>query len=277
MDRKESFPIAKEAEEKLDRARTLVEEGKHEEALACYLFAFDNRNQVSGWGGVGLSLIPNEIADLGKVYPAARQALIERRDSVEEKVLSGDTAHVVLSTWTSLNKYLGESARELKILKTLEEAGQAAAETRQQIIHSNYGRYLHEKRYDEIGEFLNHFGWLLWAAICAYEADRDFPRIVSTTDSDLDEMLVSQRLRCRKRAIHLYEVALGSRHDGQADLIRNRVLVICPEEKTHVGLVLAAIRTGRKDAAQTGLTKSISMLKPRVKARLQRLIERNCK
>jgi hypothetical protein len=229
---------------------------------------------VSGWGGVGLSFIPSEIAELGKVYPPARQALIERRDSVEGKVLTGDNSNLVLSTWTTLNKYLGESARELKVLKALEGTGQLAEDTRQQIIQSNFGRYLHEKRYDEIGEFLNHFGWLLWAAICAYEADRDFPRSTSNSGSDFDVMIESQRLRCRKRAIHLYEVALGSRHDAQADLIRNRILVVCPEDKTHVGLVLAAIRAGRKDAAQADLTKSISLLKPRVKARLQRMIER---
>src|SRR5690242_12595979 len=78
-----------------DRGRELAREGKQAEALAEYLWCFDEGMvKVQSYTGVRLSFLLSEIDRMGKTYTPAWEALMERCDAAEKRLLAdpGDRA-----------------------------------------------------------------------------------------------------------------------------------------------------------------------------------------
>jgi hypothetical protein len=68
---------------RMNRGRELRKQGKYAEALREYLWCFDEGSRDPAFAGVRISFLVSEIADLSKQFPAAREALLSRRDAAE--------------------------------------------------------------------------------------------------------------------------------------------------------------------------------------------------
>ncbi|MBX3073819.1 hypothetical protein KF913_07830 [Candidatus Obscuribacterales bacterium] len=229
----ERILLAEEAVMQYDTAGVLVRQGKFEEALACYLFAFDHSTLVSGWGGVRLSFLPAEIARLGKQYKPAIEALQQRRDEREKLILEGETDFSLLAEWTCLNRYLEDSKREVTIMAKLQEEGKLSEDLKRAIIRNNFAHYFNESKSEEILDEIRRKGRFLMFTIVDFEMSLLFP-----TNSTLEKQSVI------KQGEEVYELLIASLQEQRADELEIRLLKLIPEKEMFLGLMLASLRTG---------------------------------
>jgi hypothetical protein len=240
--------LAKETQKKFDQARALAAKRDYAAALECYLFAFDNSLAVEGWGGVRLSYIPAEIAELGENYPPALTALKLRRDAREELIRRGERDFNVLSEWNSLNSYLGDFERELALLKELEDKGVLDDSLKDKIITSNFERLLSERRYDVLSEYLDNLGYKFLHTIFHRETELLFPKRRPRFNESMSDFWKD---RIREEGAKVFELALGAKKPLQADEIAKRILLHCCDAETYNRLIAAALRAGQKGKART--------------------------
>lgn len=239
--------LSREAEAKFTRARQLSVTDDHIGALECYLFAFDNSLAVPGWGGVRLSYIPAEIAQLGKKYPPALTALRLRRDARETLIRNGECDFNVLSEWISLNRYLEEQERELELLKELESSGILVEKVKERIITSNFERLLAARRYDVLSEYLDDLGSKFLHTIFHKERELLFPKKFAVSGESISDFWNAQ---IRDKGAKIFELALGAKKLLQADEIEKRILMHSCDAETFNKLIAAAWRAGKKKKAR---------------------------
>lgn len=111
----EDSPVtAASVEARYDKARKLARTGSPAEALAEFLWCYDEGMvRVTSYTGVRQSFLLSEIAQLAKTYPPALQALKDRRDGFERRLLNGEDDFDAAMSFSSLNRVLGESERTL--------------------------------------------------------------------------------------------------------------------------------------------------------------------
>lgn len=104
---------------RMEYARRLAGLGKYEEALAEFLWCYDEGTKHSmAFAGVRGSFLLSYIERLGRKYPPALDALRLRRDTLRSRVVDnkGSISDVtVLMDLTSLNEHLGEEKENLRI------------------------------------------------------------------------------------------------------------------------------------------------------------------
>jgi thiol-disulfide isomerase/thioredoxin len=103
-----------------DLGRELVHTGKYAEALAEFLWCFDEGmvKEIS-FSGFRVSFLLNELGRLSSNYPPARAALIERRDAAQERLLAAASDFRAAQDFACLNQTLQDDARTLEIFDRL--------------------------------------------------------------------------------------------------------------------------------------------------------------
>jgi RNA polymerase sigma factor (sigma-70 family) len=102
------------------RAQQLARTGDPAEALRELLWCFDTgMPRVTGFGGVRMSFLLSDIAKLGERYAPALEALRERRDKAEKRLLTNTSDFDATQTFSSINRTLKENARTLAVLDQL--------------------------------------------------------------------------------------------------------------------------------------------------------------
>lgn len=238
--------LAQQARSSLADARLSAKNGDYARALECYLFAFDNSLAVNGWGGVRLSYIPSEIAELGMKYPPATEALRLRRDEREKLIRAGETNYEVIAEWASINRYLNEQDRELGLLKELQETGSLSDSLKQKIVNENFDRLMERRDYSLLGEYFNRFGKRFMYRIFHYERARIFPEQNERSGTEREH----RRSDIAKAGADVFELALGTNRLEQADGIVDRVLLHCNTAEAFKLLIAAAERAGKKRKAK---------------------------
>jgi RNA polymerase sigma factor (sigma-70 family) len=116
-----AVPITRDSvEARYTRAKELDKAGRLEEALAEYLWCYDTgMPQVSMYGGVRNSFLLSAIAELGDRFPAARQALQQRREAARQRFLASTDDFNAAQDYTSLNRVLKVEAESLALFDTL--------------------------------------------------------------------------------------------------------------------------------------------------------------
>jgi len=238
--------IAAEAERCYKCAPDLVRSKKYEEALRCYLYAFDNGHLVSGWGGVRLSYIPSAIAKLGKVYPPAKSALLERRNFREKQIREQDYSFAVIHEWSSLNGYLDDRARELEFIGELQRQGRLTKELEELVIRSNFNYLLTSQQYHVLGKYFDRFGYDFFFQSLHYDMASLFPReskVESQSETEYWKSII------KRDGTRVFELALGLRKVKKADEILKRVLKYACDEESFKMLIAAANRAGNSKKA----------------------------
>lgn len=101
---------------KLDYAGELVRHQRYAEALTEYLECFDlGRDLDRHFWGTRAGTLPDEIVRLGRVYPPARQALLDRRAERERLLIDGRGDYVELAELDAINQALDEPWKTLEV------------------------------------------------------------------------------------------------------------------------------------------------------------------
>ncbi|MFQ5491926.1 MAG: hypothetical protein ACE5GE_14505, partial [Phycisphaerae bacterium] len=107
----------------MEQARELAKDGQDEEALAKLLWCYDEGAKESpSFRGARISFLSAQIAELGKKYPPALEALQERRDAAELRADKTKGTHRYLfdlMELAALNHYVGEDAANLELYDEL--------------------------------------------------------------------------------------------------------------------------------------------------------------
>jgi len=128
-------------------AQTLAKNGKSEEALKEFLWCYDTgMRQVSSFAGVRGSYLLDALVKLGKNYPPALAAVLERRDVAEQRLRASATDSDAVSDYASFNHALKEDAKNLILFTSL-----PADDERRQTLGFFIGEQLVEaQRYTEL-------------------------------------------------------------------------------------------------------------------------------
>ena len=90
--------------------------GKDEAALKEYLWCFDEGEQhTDGFHGVRLSFLLSDIEELGRRYPPAMTALLERRERAEERIVDGSAEYDDIAVFSSINRALDEEESTIAV------------------------------------------------------------------------------------------------------------------------------------------------------------------
>ena len=97
-------------------AQELARNGAWADALAEFLWCYDEGMvRVSSYVGVRSSFLLLQLSRLGENYPPALDALRERRDRAEQRMMADSTGRGAASDVASLNGALGDSARNVEL------------------------------------------------------------------------------------------------------------------------------------------------------------------
>jgi len=101
-------------------ARELAQAGNAAEALAEFLWCFDEGMvKESSYSGVRVSFLLSEIERLGRNHPPALAALRERRDAAQQRMLADEQDRTAASDFSALNRTLKDDARTLEVFDLL--------------------------------------------------------------------------------------------------------------------------------------------------------------
>jgi len=132
-----------------DLARTLAQQGKDAEALAEYLWCYDEGMPgVASFAGVRNSYLIGSIAQLGRKHEPALLALRERRDAAEGRMAADPSNRGAAMDFASLNGALNENERTLKAFDAL--AGDDPR--RESLLTRAYDLLIKAKRYDDVAK-----------------------------------------------------------------------------------------------------------------------------
>ncbi len=230
----------------------LVQEGRFEEALAEYLWCYDEGlNHSPSFRGVRSSFLLSSINSLGKRYPEAWIALREREAAARESVLSGEGDHQAAGDVVAICRELGESKRILELWDALIEQDRMDARMRQTLIGVTLDLLMEAGRYRDA---LHGVG-----DIDAYFDQKIAMFKMATTDQE-DEDLRDYMLRSTLVDVaRIYGALLGS-EDDRASAYAKSILAFNTSDLAYAQLVRAAARVESWAAARELLTQAYELL-----------------
>ncbi len=99
-----------------DLGEELADAGRHEEALAQYLWCWDHGLEHSlSYGGVRGSFLVSRIRDLAREYPPALEAMRQRRDACEAALLNGKVTLELARDLPTLNGLCDDGQSTLRV------------------------------------------------------------------------------------------------------------------------------------------------------------------
>jgi hypothetical protein len=201
---------------RFDLADKLLGEGEREQAFAHYLWCAD-RAQALGLPEQNLRAIRAMIG-LGAAYPAAVEALRERRDFAEEKILSGRGDHDVAWSFALLNREFGDEARTLAALDQLPSGDRSNRSVRRALASFIYPTLVERRRYEAAADTLDAEGLASLAEPAAL--------------------------------LDAFEVLLGAGETSSASALAERLLARDESVERRAELIARAIRADHPDMAR---------------------------
>lgn len=103
-------------------ADAYVEMGQDEDALREYLWCFDEgEKHRASYHGVRLSFLLSSIERLGGHYPPAREALVERHQAAEQRIVDGSAEYEDIAVFSSINRVFGDQEATLALYDRVKE------------------------------------------------------------------------------------------------------------------------------------------------------------
>jgi thiol-disulfide isomerase/thioredoxin len=231
---KTSMDLAREAVEKAGRAdddalararytrgQELVRAGKDEEALADFLWCYDEGMvRAKAFSGVRSSYLLGDLARLASKYPAARDALLERRERARALMLSGPEQRGATSDFASINRSMGANQENLTVFRSLPKG-----DPRRQLLNA-YEDLLAAKDYEEALEaepasrFLNTID-LFAQDVRGEGAAREHP-----------EFQAYAKVECRRRILARMPALIATGNKPEATQLRDLLLKLDPSDET---------------------------------------------
>ncbi len=242
---------------KMDLARELVREEQHAEALELFLWCFDQGDEDPkyGFGGVRVSFLLRDLTRLSRVYPAALEALHERRDKAKEILLGPSPEPRAATDFTVINRSLEDQALTLEVYDALTKKAQEtldgaarqespAFDPRPELFEEIVPLLMKAKRYQDVVD--GYGDPLTW-----YRGRLERTKILASASGD-ESNLSSYRLQLTTKAGLVYEALLGAnKYDDQASKLAAALVEQAPSPATWNALMRAAHKAGRKDVQLT--------------------------
>ena len=256
-----------ELDKHFELARSLAKERKFEQALKEYLFVFDNSREVVGYGGVRLSYVPSEIADIGRVYRPALVALQTRRDERERLVLAAKADFDVIHELTSLNQYLDEPERNVALFDKLKTMGPAYAEVRDDLVMLIWEQLVEDKRYSDLKDKIDHLAKRVANQIAESAINNDFPDKSALSSPQYQEFLRGSVIA---DGGGVYETLLGLGMTEKANKLAKWMLTFSSDGEMYARLITSALNVNRRDVASDLIDRATKTLKREADLRLVR-------
>lgn len=237
----------------------LARVGRYEEALAEYLWCFDNGRKSMGFAGVRLSFLLSDITRLGEKHPPALRALEERRDAAEARVLAAPTSFEELSDASALNRALKTPQRTIALYDRLRAAGPVSANAKSALGQVILAPLVEARRYvDALELFSKPEGFVRDSIRMHQSAEALRSKMGDAGDADLDAMLKGSIVG---RCAPIYEALVGAGRDDKAAEVAEMLIAFAPAASTYVSLIDLAARAGRADTAKGNGAKGLAAKK----------------
>lgn len=227
----------------------LLDQGQHKEALEQYLWCFDHGLETPAFAAERSSSGLDAIVRLGRLYPAAIDALMQRSQDAGVKLASGNGSDQDLSDFALINRRLARSDRMLELYDEVKAKGDALAPLRKRLAPFVTEALIEAQRYED---------YLDGADDVAREIDAEIARGVSLQSKPKkkgaaagDPSAVGEH---EQRLASLfgddYEALLGAGRADQANKLADRWIGLDASYATYEALLRHARRSNAVAAAQ---------------------------
>jgi hypothetical protein len=247
-----------ELDSRFQQARQLAGQRKYEEALREYLFVFDNSREASGYGGVRLSYVPSEIAEIGRAYRPAILALQERRNEREKRILAGRAESIDINELTSLNQYLNTPERNLELYDKLKTKGVAFNEIKEDMLMLIWEQLVGAERYNDLEDKINELAKGVVSQIAESVINNDFPSSDVSTSPMYQNYL---RHSVIENGGKVYQASLALGRDETARKLEKWMLTFASDGEMYAQLISAAVKAKRSSVANDLLNRAVRTLK----------------
>ncbi len=257
-------------------ADELVRFGRHEEALAQYLWCFDEGRDSPGYAGVRCSYLLSSVQRLGRVYPEAIRALETRRDAAEALLEAGGADFESGQDMDSINEVLSTRARTLTLFERLREKGPVPTEIRIALDRTVLDLLLEARRYEEVIELFPDVENRVDRKIEMTELSRS--TLDGSEDESMAQVLEFLRANTVTECARFYEALLANKLTERAGKVADRLIGYAPSGATYAALITAAIRAESADSAKALAERGLAALAdPKDKKQIETAAKRAAK
>jgi thioredoxin-like negative regulator of GroEL len=259
-------------------AGELKNAGKYEEALAEYLWCFDEGKSSEAYSGVRRSFLLYDIERLGHVFPAAIKALEQRRDAAESRIRAGSTAFDDVADAFALNARLGTPERSMALFDELKKAGPIAPRVRFHFFLQLKASLVEAKRYDDLLGLLDDPVGYVVQSIESYERTRKLSESADEKQKEMPERTDTfQRTRAVEDGVLVYETLLAAGRGPEADKVSGCLVGFEATGKTYVALIRAAARAGAAERVTALGERGLAALPEKDQAPVRKAVARAAK
>jgi len=223
----------------------LMQAGKYEEALAEYLWCFDEGNSSPAYHGVRLSFLLSNIKRLGTKYAPAINAMQERRDAAEARVRAGPVTFDDLSDAVALNRELKTPERSLVLFDDARKSGPLPPQARLSLFLHLKGELREAKRYEDLLGLLDRPVKYVSGQIQQYEFMRKMSEAradkTKTPEDSGESFLKSSAI---EDGALIFEALVVTNRGPEADKVTETLIAFDATGKTYATLIKAADRAG---------------------------------
>ncbi|MCA8948360.1 MAG: thioredoxin fold domain-containing protein [Planctomycetes bacterium] len=251
--------------ERLQLAERLRKDGDEAAALEHYLWLWDHGEEHNrGFGGVRVSFFLSQFAQFGKRYPPALQALEQRRDTLSQRVLGGDTSYDTVSDMVHLDRALGTTDRLSKVYEQVPPEKWAKERIARRVILRAVTEALVEaRRYEQAASHLDD-------ALADFEGELASPAMTILPDNLKRQMLARTIGQMRAPL----EAWFGVKDDERTGSLVERLLGLKSDDETWMMILRAAKRAGHDVALHDYAVRALDELPEEDHARIRGLLKR---
>ena len=268
LDRARSALAAGNPDDPMLRSRladAYVEMGQDEAALEEYLWCFDEgEKHREGYHGVRLSFLLSSIERLGRRYPPAREALVERRQAAEQRIVDGSAEYDDIAVYSSINRVFNDQDATLALYDRVKDEGSLDRVTLSSFKSTCFDLLVDARRYERIaGEY--DLTKKVESEFDTYrmsmETYRDFASFLALAD-EIDESMrkeleklakdeyLQEQMRqsakdmLRRSVASSYQVLIGAGRLDEATAVAQRLTEELDDAESHNALAWAGYLTG---------------------------------
>jgi len=231
-------------------ADALARKGRYEEALAEYLWCFDNGEKSRAYTGVRLSILLGDIKRLGAEYPPALDALRARRDVAEVRLVAKPDDGTAAREFVALNRTLGTSRRSLELYDRVSK-GQGAENPLKIAFGTDLLPLLVEdRRYGDVLQLFDRPEGFVEGRIKRHGVLPAPPHMSDEARKAIEGVEPMLKAAVVEDCRPMYEAVVGLGQNESAQRIADRLIAFAPTGDTHATLITAARRAGAHDTAR---------------------------
>ncbi|MFT5286839.1 MAG: thiol-disulfide isomerase/thioredoxin [Planctomycetota bacterium] len=233
---------------RMDRGKAYAAAGRHEEALADFLFAFEASKNVLSYGGVRLSFLISDITSLGSNYPPAMEAMKRLANESATRLLNGSSTKTDAGDLSALNDALGRNENTLAVYDELTDGDGISGYDHLFLFPKLIDLMLKLKRYEDVLDGAGDVLKRVDEKIAQFEFSKDrYAEVDRNAQSDLVEYMKGAVVT---EGAKYYEALLGVEDQANAALMVEKLLSFDPSGKTMGLLASTAARFDNYAAAR---------------------------